>query len=140
AAYDKAAFGLTKGEVSAPVKTAFGYYLIQATEIKPASDVKLAQVRAKVLAALKADRAEEAVYKLVDQADRTLASGASLKDVADEIGGTLTVLGFIDPVGLAKDGSIDPIAAESDLLRTAFQLDNNEVSVPLELRGNRFAF
>src|SRR5690606_13237624 len=46
----------------------------------------------------------------------------------------------IDPVGLAKDGSIDPLSAESDILRSAFSLESGEVSVPLELHGNRFAF
>lgn len=139
-AYDKAAFDLKKGEVSAPVKTAFGYYLIQVTDIQAAADVKLAKVRDKVVAAVKAEKAEEAVYKLVDDADRMLASGASLTDASKEVGGELSVLGFIDPVGLAKDGSIDPLAAEADLIRSAFSLESGEVSVPLELRGNRFAF
>src|SRR5690606_13086344 len=68
AAYDKAAFALKKGEVSAPVKTAFGYYLIQVTEIDAAADVKLAKVRDKVIAAVKAEKAEEVIYNQVDEA------------------------------------------------------------------------
>lgn len=45
---DEATFGAKKGELVGPVKTQFGYYLFEVTEITPASTQPLSQVKATI--------------------------------------------------------------------------------------------
>ncbi|KND59130.1 Peptidyl-prolyl cis-trans isomerase PpiD [Candidatus Burkholderia verschuerenii] len=47
-AFDDAAFGLKKGEVSSIVESDFGYHIIQATDVKPAETKPLDQVKDQV--------------------------------------------------------------------------------------------
>ena len=52
AEFDTAVFGLAKDEISQPVKSAYGYHIIQVTGITPAVQKALADVKSTVAAAL----------------------------------------------------------------------------------------
>jgi parvulin-like peptidyl-prolyl isomerase len=70
APFDKQAFSLDKNEVSAPVKTEFGFHLIEPlTEIKKASVTPLKDVQDSIRQQLEQTKKNEAMTKWVDELD-----------------------------------------------------------------------
>ncbi len=59
--FDDVLFSLKKGEISQPVKTQYGYHLIQVTEITPAKQQTLDEVRAQIQSQL-LDQEKKAIW------------------------------------------------------------------------------
>ena len=55
AAFDAAVFSLAKDEISQPIKTEYGYHIIQVTEIIPAKQLTLDEVKADISSTLVSD-------------------------------------------------------------------------------------
>jgi len=72
---ESTAFGLTAGGVSAPVKTPAGWVVLKAIETIPAGVPPLAEVRDKVVAAVKRQKSEAAALEKAQQIVRDAASG-----------------------------------------------------------------
>jgi len=85
--FERAAFAVAQGEVSAPVRTRFGYHLIQATEVVPARTRPFDEVREQLTNELRTNAAEAAFF---DQAERlatlTYETPDSLIPAAEELG------------------------------------------------------
>jgi parvulin-like peptidyl-prolyl isomerase len=65
--FDKVAFQLERGEISRPVKTTFGYHIIQAlTGVRPATTRKLEEVRDSIRQQLLQERKNEEMTKWVE--------------------------------------------------------------------------
>ena len=65
--FDKAAFSLKKGELSQPVKTQYGYHIIQALSgVKPAQTTPLNKVESSIKQQLEQQRKNEAMTKWVE--------------------------------------------------------------------------
>ena len=65
--FDKVAFSLKKGELSPPIKTQYGYQLIQAlSDIKPAQTTPLSKVEASIKGQLEQQRKNDAMTKWVE--------------------------------------------------------------------------
>jgi parvulin-like peptidyl-prolyl isomerase len=65
--FDKTAFSLKKGELSQPIKTQYGYHIIQAlSAVKPAKSTPLAKVQASIKQQLEQQRKNETMTKWVD--------------------------------------------------------------------------
>ena len=74
--FDKTAFGLKKGELSKPVKTQYGYHIIQAlSDIKPAKTTSLSKVEASIRQQLEQQRKNEAMTKWVEGTKKTYCGG-----------------------------------------------------------------
>jgi len=68
APFDKQAFALAKNEVSAPVKTEFGFHLIEPlSEVKKAAKAPLKEVRDSIRQQLLQTKKNEAMTKWVDE-------------------------------------------------------------------------
>ena len=66
-AFDKTAFSLKNGELSQPIKTQYGYHIIQAlSAVKPAKTTPLAKVQASIKQQLEQQRKNESMTKWVD--------------------------------------------------------------------------
>lgn len=66
-AFDKAAFGLKKGELSQPIHTQYGYHIIEAlSEIKAAQTTSLSKVESSIKQQLEQQRKNEAMTKWVE--------------------------------------------------------------------------
>jgi len=65
--FDKTAFGLERGELSRPVKTTFGYHVIEAlTAVRPATTRKLEEVEDEIRQQLLQQRKNEAMTEWVE--------------------------------------------------------------------------
>ena len=65
--FDKAAFALKKGELSQPVKTQYGYHIIQPlSDVKPAKATPLAKVQTSIKQQLQQQRKNETMTKWVE--------------------------------------------------------------------------
>ncbi len=69
-AFEKAAFALDVGRVSAPVRTPFGYHLIKLTELEPGEVKSFETVRGDVEKALRRQKAENTFYELGERLAR----------------------------------------------------------------------
>ena len=68
APFDKRAFALDKNEISAPVKTEFGFHIIQAlSDVEPASTTPLKDVRESIKTQLLQTKKNEAMTKWIDE-------------------------------------------------------------------------
>ena len=86
-AFEQAAFSLAKGQLSEPVRSRFGYHLIETTEIIPASIKPFEAVRAELIAEV---TKQEASSHFFDQSERLAAlvyeSRDSLSPAAEQLG------------------------------------------------------
>jgi parvulin-like peptidyl-prolyl isomerase len=74
--FDKAAFSLKKGQLSAPVKTQYGYHIIQAlSDIKAATTTPLTKVRASIKQQLEQQRKNDKITKWLEDTKKDYCSG-----------------------------------------------------------------
>jgi peptidyl-prolyl cis-trans isomerase D len=89
--FEDAAFALEKGAVSEPVRTQFGFHLINVEDLKPAGYEDFQSVANDIANILAQDRAAEILQDRLDQALEVVLAGGSLQSVADAIGLKLEV-------------------------------------------------
>ncbi len=130
-----AAFSLAIGELSEPVKSAYGYHLIKLVDIKADQTKTFEEVRSQLEADYRKQQAEELFYdKGEELANMAFENPDSLEPAADETGLEIksTALFTRDAgPGIAADTKIRDIAFSDDVLIAG----NN--SEPLELGKDR---
>jgi parvulin-like peptidyl-prolyl isomerase len=74
--FDKTAFALKKGEISQPVKTQYGYHIIQAlSAIKPATTTPLPKVKASIRQQLEQKQKNDKMTKWVEDTKKDYCGG-----------------------------------------------------------------
>ncbi len=132
--FEDAASALKLGEVSNPVKSAFGYHLIKVTELMPGEVKPFDAVKNEVTKAYQKAQAENAFY----EAGETLTEMSyehpdNLKTVADALGITIKKSALF-----TKDKG-DGIAAEDKIRSATFteEVLHGNNSTPIELGTDR---
>ncbi|GMU63814.1 MAG: hypothetical protein AMXMBFR36_00880 [Acidobacteriota bacterium] len=106
-----AAFTLAPGAVSEPIEVPRGWLVMRLREEKPARDPELAEVEARVRAAVQRIQAGELAATEAASVKERLAAGRSLDEVAAELGVEVTDSGEFTPGGsIAGIGSARPVA------------------------------
>jgi len=110
-AFTEAAFGLEPGAVSAPVEVPRGWLVMRLREAKPARDPELAEVEARVRAAVQRLQAVELARAEAANVKARLGAGRSLDEVAAELGLEVTDSGEFTPGGsIPGVGPARPVA------------------------------
>lgn len=135
AAFEKEVFAQKIGDISAPVRTEFGFHIIELTDIRSASVKSLDEVRSQLVEEEKRRRSIEMMYDELENLANLAFEHPDSLQVVSEISG----LPIQETDWFARQGG-DGIAAEPAVLDAAFSgdvlLDGNN-SEPLELDGNR---
>ena len=132
--FDEAAFALSEGEVSAPVKTSFGFHLIKVTELEPARTKPFADVKAEV----------KKVYQLQEAENKFYQAGETLAELSYEHPDSLETAAQALDLAIKKTGPFtrdkgDDIAAEAAVRAAAFSEEvlNGQNSEPIEIGSDR---
>ena len=132
--FEDAASQLKLGEVSEPVKSAFGYHLIKVTELVPGETKPFAAVKDEVTKAYQKAQAENAFYEAGEKlTEVSYESPDSLQVAADALDLT------IKKTGLFSKDQAEGIAADEKIRTAAFSdevLEGNN-STPIELGADR---
>ncbi len=85
--FDKAVFAMQKGEVSDPVRTQFGFHIIELTDIKKSEIPPLAKVRDQVIKEIKQQKIGDRYYEQLEQLSNTaFENPGDLQAAADALG------------------------------------------------------
>ncbi|MBB5690270.1 hypothetical protein GXW77_10655 [Roseomonas alkaliterrae] len=118
-----AAFAAPAGGVTDPVRSPFGWHVLQVERVEPAESRTLAQVRGALRLEVARDRALDLAYERANRVEDALAGGAGLADVAQRFGLAVATV-TTDAAGNAPEGGAAslpvPEAQRADLLRAIF--------------------
>ena len=129
APFEQAAFALKKGEISAPVRTPFGYHAIRVLDVKEGGKAPLKDVAAKIKETLGAQKSEQAAQTRADEVRATLISAKDFAAEAKRLGleAQDATFGRGDALGEAgRDPQLD---------ETLFGLAVGGVSTPIKTAG-----
>ncbi|RIZ67780.1 MAG: peptidylprolyl isomerase [Methylococcales bacterium] len=133
-AFEDAASSLKQGEVSNPVRSAFGYHLIKVTELVPGGLKSFDSAKSEVTAAYKKAQAENAFYEAGEKlTESSYEHPDSLQTVADGL--SLVV----QKSSLFTKDKGEGVAADEKIRNAAFSeevLQGNN-SAPIEQTGER---
>ena len=99
-AFEDAAFALAKEEFSDPVRTEFGFHIIQVTDVRGGSDATFADMRDKVEAAYRKFEAENLYFDYAERlAQSAYENSASLTPAAEALGLTVRTTDWVTRSG-----------------------------------------
>src|SRR6266851_1440343 len=126
----EAIFRLHQGELSLPTRTDRGYVVLSVKEILPTHQGSLEEVRDKVVAELKLQKATEMARAKAEDLAKRVKADEKFDAAAKSLG--------LDPKTsdlFARNGSVSG-AASGKQLSAAFQMKSGEVGAPLNLGSN----
>jgi peptidyl-prolyl cis-trans isomerase D len=123
-------FRLRQGDLSLPVHTDRGYLILSIKQILPAHQGSLEEVRDKVVAELKQEKASAEAHTKADELTKRVKAGEKFDAAAKALG--LEAKASDD---FARAGSISNVASGKQLA-PAFQLKPGDVGPPLNLGSN----
>jgi peptidyl-prolyl cis-trans isomerase D len=99
-AFDKAAFSLEVGQVSGPVRSPFGYHLIEVTEIEPKVTEPFEKVKDRLITELQKRDSESRYFDELERlANLSYETSDSLEPVAEALGLEVQTSDWIDRSG-----------------------------------------
>jgi peptidyl-prolyl cis-trans isomerase D len=125
-----AIFRLRQGEVSQPIRTDRGYVILSLRQILPTHPGSLEEVRDKVIAAIKQEKAVELARSKADELSKRAKSGEKFDSAAKALG--------LDPKTsdeFSRAGSI-PGVGSGKQVKEAFNMKVGDVSAPQSLGSN----
>jgi len=141
AAIADAAFKLQPGQVSDPVQGAFGVVLVRVTAINPEVVKPQADVADQIRQDIALGEANRILLDVHDSYEDARAGGASLKQAAETTKLKLVTIDAVDVTGKRPDDTIiDDLPASANLLRAAFEADQNTENPPINVGSNGFVF
>src|SRR6266851_5094858 len=123
-------FRLRTGEVSQPIRTDRGYVVLSVKQIIPTHQASLDEVRDKIIASFKQEKAQEMARQNADQLAKRIKAGEKFDVVAKALG--------LDPKTsdeFSRAGAISGVSSGKQL-GAAFNMKVGEVSAPVNLGTN----
>lgn len=130
-AFEKALFALKTDELSAPVKSSFGWHLIRLTDVQQGEVPSFEQLKAKLERELKEQKAEQRFVEAVKNLENLAFESGNLQQPAEELG-----LNVQQTAPFGRNGAGEGIAASRRVAQAAFSkevLEEGANSPALEL-------
>ncbi|MBF0184401.1 MAG: SurA N-terminal domain-containing protein [Magnetococcales bacterium] len=134
-ALEGAAFSLTEGAVSEPIKSEYGYHLLQVTGITAAEGKTLEQASEEIKHRLSEKKQQELVYERANQLEEKVAAAGSLQAVAEAMQLRYRQTGLFS----REDAKNEEIEREDKFLDAAFATPAGEMSAVVEVKEGQFA-
>lgn len=132
--FEEAAFALQSGEISQPVRTQFGYHLIQVTDRREAGVQPLDQVREDIQNRLAREKAMQGLEDRLDEVLQIVLTSGDLEQAADAVGLSVKEIGPISRKNPPQDFNLgqkqmDKLLQmqEGEITDTPIMLDNGYV-------------
>jgi peptidyl-prolyl cis-trans isomerase D len=134
-AVGKAAFALKPGEVSQPIKGAFGTVLVTTGKIESGEQKSYEEVMSQIKRQLAESRAKTQIDDLRDKIEDERAAGSTLSEAGQKLGLKVRVIDAIDRSGRGPDGKpIPDLPNQPDVAAAAFASDVGVDNDALQLR------
>lgn len=119
-----AAFSVTEGSFTAPVRSDLGWHIFRVRKVAPGSTRSFESVREELATSLRMSRATDAIYDFANRMDDELASGQTLEETATTLSLRFVTLGSLDREGKNRDGKKDALLPEASVfLEQAYALE-----------------
>ncbi len=133
--FDQVLFSLKPGEVSAPVKTRFGYHLIKLISIEEPKLPALAAIKDQLQQQVREQKATQLFAEQVNSINDAMYEAADLKDPASKFHLAVQQTGLFDAqqgTGIATNAKVRAAAFSDDVLKdgknsTALELSKDDV-------------
>ncbi|HYM29796.1 MAG TPA: SurA N-terminal domain-containing protein [Candidatus Cybelea sp.] len=137
-----AAFKLGNGEVTAPLKDAFGWHIAHVTAIEPGVTQSLDSVKEKLRSSLALRGAADVAYRKFNAIQDELAGGATLEQAADKVKLKVAAVPAVDAQGQDEAGhKIANLPAAENFLQSVFEAPVGGDPQTLDSgEGNYFVF
>ena len=128
-----AAFAAKEGEVTGPVKTPLGVFLVKVVKVVPAHEVSFAEARKELETYQRLEKARDLIADYYDRIEEARASGQGLAEAAAALGLKLMVTPPVALDGTGADGKPVSVPGGEAVLREAFRsepgMDNDVVEL-----------
>jgi peptidyl-prolyl cis-trans isomerase D len=136
-----AAFALEKDEVSDVVEGQFATVLIRTTNIEPAVERTLDQVKTQVRDKIARQKAEAKLQSVIDEVEDNRAAGKTLKETAEIVKVDFMEVPATDRYNKGPDGQAAVKLPDAmSILKTSFDSDVGLENEPVELRDGGYAW
>ena len=133
--FDKAAFALKPGEISEPVKSQFGYHIIQLISHEEPRLKPFEEVKPQLAAEFQKQRANDLMQETADKAQAALAKDPQHPEkVAADLG-----IQYVKADNVAPGDAMPVIGVNRDFNESVATLKKGEVSQPVVVVGNKIA-
>lgn len=118
-----AVFTASKGAIAAPARSALGWHVMRVDDIANRAERPIGQVRGEIVEQLTAENRRKAINDLSARIEEEISNGATLTDIAKDLGVTPQSTDPITADGAVygKPGQAPPVLAR--VLQTAFAMD-----------------
>ncbi|MGH9221339.1 MAG: peptidylprolyl isomerase [Vicinamibacterales bacterium] len=123
AEFEQAAFAMKSGEISNPVKTAFGFHIIKVVDSKPETTRPVAEVRSEIEDQLKWQKAQAEAEKIAKSLEGIMKTPAELDRIAKERSLTVVETGLIQ-----QHEPIQGVGPQPELSTRLFGMKEGEVT------------
>jgi peptidyl-prolyl cis-trans isomerase D len=135
----EAVLKLKPGEVTAPLKSPFGWHIVILDEIAPAATKPLAEVKEQVEKDYRDRQAIKVIAELRDKFEDALGGGAKLEAAAEKLDLKVLKLGPLDAQGKDEKGAaVEDIPDDGEFVRRAFRSAKGEEGELFDLRAKGF--
>jgi peptidyl-prolyl cis-trans isomerase D len=131
-------FTADEGAIIGPVKTEFGWHVLQLNKIKASTEPTLAAFKDKLREQLQHEHAAESIQDLANKVDDDLAGGKNLEEIAATYKFKIIKFSNIDAAGNTEYGKSANLPMSDVTLKNAFGLNEGESSGLLDDRKGNY--
>lgn len=130
-----AAFAAEAGKSVGPVRTPFGWHVVEIVAVKAGETATLESVRARLEPDLKRRLAGERAFEIANRLEDLITRGRTLEDAAAAAGATIAKIAAIDARGRNPAGEVEAVfSGAPEAVRAAFETPAGRESQLIETR------